>query len=205
MKKIILAIVAATFMINMSSAQEQAMDLREKLTLGVKAGVNLANVYDMKGQNFNNTAKFGLAAGAFISIPFGKYVGIQPEVLYSQKGFKATGMLGGELTRTTNYLDVPLYIALKPSPVITLLAGPQYSYLLKGKYDYKSNLISGEFANDNVRKNMFGLAGGIDFNLDNLVISGRAGWDLKENNKNGTTTTPRYKNVWFQATFGFRF
>lgn len=204
MKKIILAIIVATFMLQMGSAQEEPKDLRDKITFGVKAGVNLANVYDRKGQDFNTDAKFGLATGAFLSIPFNTYVGIQPEVLYSQKGFKSTGTLGN-FTRTTNYLDVPLFLAVKPSSTITLLAGPQYSYLLKGKYDFKSNLISGGFENDNVRKNTFCLAGGVDLNLDNIVISGRAGWDLKENNKNGTTTTPRYKNVWLQATFGFRF
>ncbi|HAH25307.1 MAG TPA: PorT family protein [Prolixibacteraceae bacterium] len=204
MKKIILAIVAATFMLQMSSAQEEPMDLRDKVTFGVKAGVNLANVYDRKGQDFNNDAKFGLATGAFLSIPFSTYVGVQPEVLYSQKGFKSTGLLG-DFTRTTNWLDVPMYLAVKPSPTITLLAGPQYSYLLKGKYDFKSALGSGGFNNDDPRKSMWCVAGGVDLNLDNIVISGRAGWDLQENNKNGTTTTPRYKNVWIQATFGFRF
>ena len=204
MKKIILAIVAATFMVNMISAQDKSMDLREKLTFGVKAGVNLSNVYDRKGQDFKTDGKFGLATGAFLAIPFGKYVGIQPEVLYSQKGFKTTGILGN-FTRTTNYLDVPIFIALKPSPFITLLAGPQYSYLLKGKYDYKSSLLSSQFTNDNARKSIWGLVAGIDLNLANIVIGGRAGWDLNENNKNGTTTTPRYKNVLLQATFGFRF
>ncbi|HEY3370892.1 MAG TPA: porin family protein [Prolixibacteraceae bacterium] len=204
MKKIILAIVAATFMVSVGSAQEEPMDLREKLTFGIKAGVNLSNVYDRQGQEMNNDAKFGLATGAFVAIPFSKIVGIQPEALYSQKGFKNTGVLG-EFTRTTNWLDVPLFLAIKPSPTITLLAGPQYSFLLKGKYDFKSDLLSGSYNNDDVRKDVIGLTGGVDFNLDNIVLSGRAGWDLKENNKNGTTTTPRYKNVWIQATFGFRF
>ena len=176
----------------------------DQVTFGVKAGVNLSNVYDTKGQEFDNEAKFGLATGAFLAIPFGEYVGIQPEVLYSQKGFKATGTLG-EFTRTTNWLDVPVYLAIKPSPIITLLAGPQYSYLLEGKYDFNSPLGSGGFDNDDPRKSMWSVAGGIDLNLDNVVIGGRAGWDLQENNKNGTTTTPRYKNVWLQATFGFRF
>lgn len=203
MKKIILAIVTAVFMINMSSGQEDPKDFREKLTFGVKAGANLANVYDQKGQKFNNDAKFGLAAGAFVAIPFGQMLGLQPEVLYSQKGFKSTGVLG-EFTRTTNWIDVPVYIAVKPSPVITLLAGPQYSYLLNGKYDYKTSIVSGGFKDDDVRKNIFSLTAGIDFNLDNIVISGRAGFDLKENNKNGTNTTPRYKNAWIQATLGFR-
>jgi len=208
MKKIILAIVAATFMVNMSSAQEDPIDLRENLTFGVKVGANLSNVYDTKGQDFNADGKLGLATGVFVGIPISKYLGIQPELLYSQKGFKAKGNVLGsayEFTRTTNYLDIPVFVAVKPSPMITILAGPQYSYLLKGKYDFKNQLISGGFDNNDTRKSNFCLVGGLDINLKNLVIGGRAGWDLNETDKNGTTTTPRYKNVWLQATIGFRY
>lgn len=208
MKKIILTIVASTFMINIVSAQDSSMDSRENLTLGIKVGANLSNVYDTKGQDFNADGKFGLATGIFVGIPISKYLGLQPELLYSQKGFKATGNVLGssyKFTRTTNYLDIPIFLAVKPTPMITILAGPQYSYLLKGKYDFKNQLITGGFDNNEPRKNNFCLVGGLDINLNNLVIGGRAGLDLNETDKNGTTTTPRYKNVWFQATLGFRY
>jgi hypothetical protein len=62
-----------------------------------------------------------------------------------------------------------------------------------------------EFQNDNVRKNTLCFTGGADINLNHFVIGARVGWDLMNNNGNGTTTTPRYKNVWYQATVGFRF
>ena len=212
MKKIILAIVAATFMVNISSAQKEQMDLRENLIFGIKVGANLSNIYDSKRQDFNADSKLGLATGVFVGIPLGKYLGIQPELLYSQKGFKAKGSVLGsayEFKRNTSYLDVPLLIAFKPSSMLTILAGPQYSFLLKEKNDFKNKLLSTglqkEFDNENLRKNTLCLTGGLDININNLVISGRAGWDLKDNNKNGTSTTPRYKNVWLQATIGFRF
>ena len=212
MKKIILAIVAATFMVNISSAQKEQMDLRENLIFGIKVGANLSNIYDSKSQDFNADSKLGLATGVFVGIPLGKYLGIQPELLYSQKGFKAKGSVLGsayEFNRNTSYLDVPLLIAFKPSSMLTILAGPQYSFLLKEKNDFKNKLLSTglqkEFDNENLRKNTLCLTGGLDININNLVISGRAGWDLKDNNKNGTSTTPRYKNVWLQATIGFRF
>lgn len=212
MKKIILAIVAATFIVNVGSAQMNSMDLREELTFGVKAGVNLANVYDSEGEEFDNEAKLGLAAGAFVSIPLSTYLGIQPEVLFSQKGFKATGSVLGsdyEFKRTTNWLDIPLLLAVKPSPALTILAGPQYSFLLKEEYDFENDLISGEvgqeFDDEDLRENTLCLTGGVDLNLENLVIGGRVGFDLQDNNKDGSDTTPRYKNVWLQATVGFRF
>lgn len=212
MKRVILIFAAVAFMINIGNAQENMTDLREKLTFGVKVGTNLSNVYDSKDEKFKADAKFGLATGVFVAIPIGKYLGIQPEVLFSQKGFKATGTLLGSdysMTRTTDYIDVPLLIAFKPIGRLTLLAGPQYSYLLKQKDVFENSAATieqqKEFNNDNIRKNMLCFTGGFDVNLNNLVIGARAGWDLKENNGDGTSTTPRYKNVWYQATIGYRF
>lgn len=210
MKKIILIIGVVTTMANFSSAQET--DLRERLIFGLKAGVNYSNVYDTQGEEFQADPKLGLAAGAFLAIPIGKYLGIQPEVLYSQKGFRATGrILGGnyEFTRTTSFIDVPLLVSFKPSEFLTILAGPQYSYLIK-QSDVFANastsiLQEQEFENDNIRKNILCLTGGVDLTLKHIVLGARVGWDIQNNNGDGTSTTPRYKNVWYQATVGYRF
>ncbi len=212
MKKTILLIVAVASIVNRISAQEIIItDLRDKLMVGLKIGANYSNVYDSQGEEFNTDAKFGLAAGAFLAIPIGKYLGIHPEVLFSQKGFQATGKIIGntyDLTRTLGYIDVPLLFAFKPSQFLTLLAGPQYSYLVNQKDEFANSSTSfqmeQEFENDNVRKNTFCFLGGIDFNIKHVVISARAGWDIQKNNGDGTSTTPRYKNAWYQATIGFR-
>jgi len=209
MKKIILVIVAFTFLANIINAQDNNTDLRDKLQFGLKAGINFSNVYDAKDQEFNADFKVGFAAGAFLTIPIGKYIGLQPEILFSQKGYKATGTfltIPYEFTHTTNYIDVPLLFALKPSTIITLLAGPQYSFLVKQKDVFSSGGFTDsqvkEFQND---KSVFCFLGGIDINLDQFVLGLRAGWDLQNNNGDGTSTNPRYKNVWYQATIGFRF
>ncbi|MBK7668244.1 MAG: PorT family protein [Sphingobacteriaceae bacterium] len=211
MKKLILTIAAVTTLIAVSKAQDNETDFREKFTFGLKAGLNYSNVYDSQGEEFRADPKFGLAAGIFVAIPIGKYFGIQPEALISQKGFSATGRILGntyKFTRTTTYLDVPLFFALKPSEFITILAGPQYSYLLK-QSDVFANASTSieqetEFVNDNIRKNIFGLAVGVDINLKHIVLGARAGWDVTNNNGDGTSTTPRYKNAWYQATIGYR-
>ena len=96
--------------------------------------VNYAKVYDAKGDDFIAEPKWGFAGGAFLSIPIGTYIGIRPEVMFSQKGFKATGNVIGlpyNLTRTTTFIDVPLFLSLKVSEFITVMAGPQFSYLIK--------------------------------------------------------------------------
>jgi len=212
MKKLILLVITVTVMANIGNAQVMRADYRDKLQFGLKAGANYSNVYDAKGQEFRANGKFGFVAGAFVAIPIVRYIGFQPELLFSQKGFKATGIILGstyDFTRTTNYIDVPLLISLKPSRYFSILAGPQYSYLIKQK-DVFANAASTieqeqEFENDNIRKNTFCFLGGFDINYNQLVIGARVGWDILNNNGNGTSTTPRYKNVWYQATLGFRF
>ncbi len=213
MKKLFLILTSVTAMsVTNSIAQDNTTDFRDKLSFGLKAGINYSNVYDSKGEDFKASPKVGAATGAFLAIPFGKYFGLQPEVLISQKGFKATGsILGGayKFTRTTTYIDLPLFFAFKPSEFITVMAGPQYSYLIH-QSDVFANATTSiaqetEFQHDNIRKNTLCVVGGVDVTMKHIILSARAGWDFQNNNGDGTSTTPRYKNVWYQATVGYRF
>lgn len=188
------------------------VDHRDHLLFGVKLGLNYSNVYDAQGDNFVADAKFGVALGGFVSIPIGSFIGVQPELLYSQKGYKSSGTFLGtsySMTRTTDFLDIPIYFVVKPVENIFLLFGPQYSYLLKRTDDFTGGSLTASdiqtYTNDNLRKNIFGLAGGLDINIDHLIIGLRAAWDTTSNNGDGTSSTPRYKNMWYQATLGFRF
>lgn len=209
-KAVFIFVIAATLVVSRSNAQSDWS--ADGFHAGIKVGANYSNVYDSKGEAFNADAKFGFVGGAFFAIPIGKFLGIQPEILFSQKGFEATGVLLGnryEFTRTTSYIDVPLFLAIKPSRFLTILGGPQYSYLLKEKNNFNTGAVNlnqeREFTNDNLRKNTLSFIGGVDVNLMQLVLGLRAGWDLQDNNGDGTSTTPRYKNAWYQATVGFRF
>jgi len=208
MKRIILIIAAVALLANIGKAQ----DLRGKFHLGPKIGMNISNVYDTEGEEFKASHKFGWAAGVFLSLPIGPIFGIQPEMLFSQKGFKASGSILGNaytFTRTLDYFDIPILIAYKPTERLSLMAGPQYSYLLKKKDVFRSSDLTleqvEEFKNDNIRKHTLCFLGGFDINFTLITVGARIGWDLMQNNGDGTSSTIRYKNVWYQATFGYRF
>jgi hypothetical protein len=208
-------ILAATTLITITGAviaQSGETDNRENFRFGVKAGLNYSNVYDSRTEDFRADPKIGFAGGAFICIPLGKYVGLQPEVLLSQKGFKGEGSLFGSqysFSRTTTYIDIPLQLSLKPSEFVTIIAGPQYSYLIKQKDVFTSAIINTsqeeEFRNENIRKNIFGFVAGLDVNIMQITVGARLGWDISNNLGDGTSTTPRYKNNWLQATIGYSF
>lgn len=181
-----------------------------QFSLGVKAGANLSNVWDGEGEDFVADSKLGAVGGVFFAVPIGKYLGVQPEILFSQKGFKGGGNLLGfpyTFTRTTSYLDVPILLQLKPIEGFSFVVGPQFSYLLKEKnvYTFGSNSSEQEdaFANEDLRNNILGFIVGAELTVSSIAISARAGWDFQTNNKNSVSTTPRYKNQLLQLTVGY--
>ena len=210
MKKITTLLIASCSVFGMNANAQE--DVREDLKFGIRAGANYSNVWDENDNDFEANGKVGFAGGAFLHVPIGKYLGVQPEVLFSQKGFQGSGVLLGQnysFKRTTNYLEVPLLFTIKPTSFFSIVVGPQYSFLLS----QEDNLTSGpytstqfrEYENDNIRKNTLGALVGFDVNINHFVVSPRAGWDFQTNHGDGSSSTPRYKNQWLQLTLGYRF
>jgi Outer membrane protein beta-barrel domain len=212
MKKLLILIASFSLISSALFGQELYNDYQNKVMVGLRIGGNYSNVYNATGEKFVANGKYGSAVGLFVAIPLSEMIGLQPEIMYSQKGFKATGVLltiPYSFTRNTEYIDVPLLLSIKPNTFITILAGPQLSFLTK-KTDVFT--VSGgsvlqeiTFKNEKLRKNTLGATGGLDINFNHVVISGRVAFDLQNNNADGTTTTPKYRNMVYQATFGFRF
>ena len=203
MKKTFLPLLLMLFTIS-AVAQD-----RDNPYFGLKAGLNYANVYDEKGGDFEADPKLGFAGGAFIGLPLGDILGIQPEVLFSQKGYQGSGSTLGssfEYKRTLNYLDIPIQLQIKPVKGLTFVLGPQYAFLLSRKDDFESSTFSSsqkeEFENQNIRKNTLGFVMGADISSDKIVFSTRIGWDVQNNDGDGTSSNPRYKNQWLQFSLG---
>lgn len=211
MKKYLIICLSLLVSGTMLKAQFPNTDMRDAPTLGFKAGINVSNIWDSEGEDFEADPKVGFAGGLALSIPIGTYLGFQPEVLFSQKGYQGSGTLFGtsySFVRTTSYIDVPLQLQFKPASFVSILVGPQYSYLVHQKNAFEvgeaSFVQQEEIENENIRKNIFGIVAGADFNMSHFMISPRLGWDLMNNNGDGSTTTPRYKNRWVQLTLGVR-
>lgn len=181
------------------------MDAREELKVGIKAGINYSNVYSESGDDYVADGKVGFAGGVFVSIPLNQLIGIQPELLYSQKGFKTEGtFFDGKVT--SNHLDLPVHLQIKPTENISLLVGPQLSYLLSTKYEINGlSLVDEEDLEDENNRATFGISAGVDFTVQNFLISARGSWDLSKFNKDNSTSDINYKNQLFQITLGYRF
>jgi hypothetical protein len=213
MKKLILFIAAALLASSRSYAQADlsSKDAKSKVIVGFKGGINRSNVFDEAGGDFVANAKPGFAGGVFMAVPFGGLLGFQPELLISQKGFQGSGTIKNEnylITRTTTHLDIPLQLQVKPFHFFSVVGGVMYSYLLnqKDRITFGNNYEEQkqEFDNVNIRRNTFGSVIGFDVNVAHFVFSGRSCWDMISNHGDGTSSTPRYKNMWLQGTIGYR-
>lgn len=209
MKQLTLAatLIALTF----STTLKAQDDSRENFHFGIKGGLNFASLIQDDYPDYDVDHKMGYVAGAYMAIPLGKFIGLQPEVLVSQKGFESTGRVllnNYTFRRTTTWLDIPLLVQIKPTEHIALVGGIQYSYLLKKKDEVSGSdvIVTDDvrYENQDITKNILGAVVGLDINLNHFMIFGRYNIDLRKNNGDGTSTVPEYKNQVFQVGVGLR-
>lgn len=146
MKKLFLAVTILLASISVTEAQSG---------FGIRGGGNLSNLSgDLKNEDrYEN--KVGFHAGVFLNFPVADgFFSVQPELIYSQKGFKNsevefTDLLGNDYRRegkvNYNYLDLPVLARISAGPLY-FEGGPQASYLLnvnnQTKEYYNGNLRS---------------------------------------------------------------
>ena len=101
MKRILLA-VGVLFIMGIAAApQAQAS------TTGVKLGLNVASVWD-SGAGDSLSPRLGLNAGIFTQYDFMEFVGIQTELLYTQKGFSVDGL--PDTYTKMDYVEIPIMV-----------------------------------------------------------------------------------------------
>ncbi|WP_071837785.1 porin family protein [Hymenobacter norwichensis] len=211
----ILATVAAAFALA-SAAHAQG------IRLGVKAGANLSNLSGDLTEEDRFENKLGFHGGVMLNVGLAGdgFLSLQPEVLFSQKGFKYANneftILGNrykyEGDRTYNYIDVPVLLKINTGGFF-VEAGPQYSYLLKVKDDSKFS-VNGNTASqgsntqnlDNVNRNEIGYAAGLGFQSDSGLLLGiRYNGSFTDFGKDGYSDNDvrNARNSVFQASVGF--
>lgn len=115
-----------------------AQDRKNKSTAGIKGGYNLSSV------SFDGTSEtsklHGFHVGIYGESYIGKYLSIQPEILYSQQGYKIVDD-SGTYTQKLDYINVPLMLKLYPVKSFFLEAGPQIGFSISHKETFDSGFI----------------------------------------------------------------
>ncbi|WP_324673110.1 porin family protein [Hymenobacter sp. GOD-10R] len=216
MKKAFLAVVALLLITSASAIESRAQGVR----VGIKAGANLSNLSgDLQDEDrFQN--KTGFVGGLMLNVPLlaDNFLSLQPELLYSQKGFKndgsyLKGLYSYKGKATYNYLDLPVLAKIKAGPIF-VEAGPQFSYLINRKDETRRYLngqqldySSAERDLSNVNRFEVGYAAGIGVQVVGVILDVRYNGSFTDFTKNGYQGNDlrNARNSVFQASVGFLF
>lgn len=220
MKKIIalyLLLLALAVAAAPSTAQSKKKKSEKPLIgLGLKGGLNFANVTKAKSINASN--KTGFVVGAFLAPPSKSIISSRTELLFSRQGYD---FKSGTNTGSVNlsYLILPQLMGINITKYVQLQIGAQMAYLLNAKADSTAPSTG----NPQVDKIMdlynrfdYGAAGGIEiYPIKNLLIGARLnisfGKMYKEPSETQQGAPPNFfpsvdaKNNVLQLFLGFRF
>ncbi|MBN2482425.1 MAG: PorT family protein [Bacteroidales bacterium] len=113
---------------------------------GIKAGANFA---DQAVKDISTETITSFHGGAYLNLNFSESVGITPEVLFSANGSKWE-----DVKVNTDYITIPVMLRVKPVSLISLEAGPQFSFLTRAETEDIGDI------KDQLKNNDFGLAFG---------------------------------------------
>jgi hypothetical protein len=165
--------------------------LQAQTTLGVKGGINVADVSTdvAEFELLGTSSKTGFVGGAYANLGLGGLFAIQPELLYSQKGFKAEET-GVEAQFKVNYFEIPVLLKAQfPMEMIrpAIYAGPVVSFettcklgLAEGEVSADFDCDSEEAGVDERKKTEFGavFGGNLDLFLGSIVLTLDARYQL---------------------------
>ena len=142
MKKIILSLALLAGFASAANAQTG-------VKYGISGGANLGNLTGTDSKNFGY--KFGFSAGVVANFGVSDMFSVQPEVLYSQKGFNtsdvkfsttATGtQTQATVKQTLHYIDIPILLKINTGDAgkgLFFELGPQLS-LLAGSHTFSDD------------------------------------------------------------------
>jgi Outer membrane protein beta-barrel domain len=100
--------------------------------IGIKAGVNFANVSNVS--DFNSSGQTGFVGGLYLAPPSTSILSSRTEILFSRQGYNyASNTNTG--TVNLNYIILPQLMGINITKLVQLQIGAQMAYLLNASVD----------------------------------------------------------------------
>lgn len=151
---------------------------------GLKAGITVTNAYDVaEGWDDALDWRTGLTAGIFVNHAINENLSIQPELLYTQKGFGSTLLDEGDwfesdVILSLDYFELPVLAKYSFSPGKRLrpmiYAGPGFAYCFGSDLELTAWILSGtvDFSSVTHTTDFLGIVGtGFDYVMDKGTIT----------------------------------
>lgn len=125
----------------------QQIKTESRVKWGLKAGMNSSKI--IINEETIGKSRTGIYLGAFANIRIGRVFSIQPEVFYSQTGYKGYIIDGEFLTQSgklfiraeskaqLDYISIPIIFQFNITPSFYLEVGPQLNFLVNNKMQNK--------------------------------------------------------------------
>ncbi|HLI92395.1 MAG TPA: outer membrane beta-barrel protein, partial [Puia sp.] len=123
----------ATLLLTLTAAHSYA---QKSMEWGLKAG---GNYFKVGGRSFDNTYNISFSGGAYADLNYTSKFSLQPELLFNQvlcktsQGFTQIYSnlqpVGFQLV-SLDYIALPVLLEYRPVPLVSVIIGPQYSYLI---------------------------------------------------------------------------
>lgn len=186
--------------------QRQADDFY-RARVGIEAGLSVANTVDSYDESYSTDNILAFHAGVTATIPIAYPFSFQPEVLFSQKGFKAYTD-NGSFTQRNNYIDIPMLANFRLVRGFNFLIGPQLNIpvsttnTFNNGFDVASETYYTDYTNKSYVAGVVGFAIGLNSNVD---LHARYVIDLSSNTQNDLSPIPNYRNQVWQFGIGINF
>jgi len=172
----------------------------QSVEIGLKGG---GNFYKIGGRSFDNKTYPSFTAGAYAELNFTPQWSLQPELSWSetisQTGDQFNQIYGGIQSKLySNYVSLPVMVAFKPVPELSILLGPQVGYLVTQTTGVlPSNLRD----KDVFSKVDVGIVFGGQLNLGRVKVGAR--YYVGLNDVNGINSTDDWRVHGFQFYLGY--
>ncbi len=178
------------------------------ISIGVKGGLNFANVAD--ASDINNSSKTGYMLGGYIGPKKRNGFGFRSEIILSRQGYNyKTNTNTGNVN--LDYLLLPQLFTLNFTKLVQLHAGGQVAILLNSNVDSTGGNNNGSLL-EYFNRFDYGIVGGAEISpLLGFFIGARLNISLSAANKNASANWPDFipkvdaKNNVVQVYTGWRF
>jgi hypothetical protein len=166
--------------------------IAQNVNFGLKTGFNISN---FTGGDAARNNLLGFHVGGFAEIKLNEKFSLQPELLYSTQGSEANDLVEVKV----DYLAIPLMVKYYLSENFSIDAGPQASFLLNDKAEFKDTSIP--IVDTDAASFDFGLNVGVGYNFSShLFAQARYNYGITTVGDN-----PDIRNSVFQMSLGYKF
>ncbi len=166
----------------------------QNFVIGIKGGANMGKI---DGKTFKDEFKMGYQVGAFATIPLGKRVGLQPEVVFNQINVDTSSQFSDIYNDFSNNVKgiqlkellIPLMLNVNLNKYLALQVGPQFSVIL----DQDKNILQN--GKDAFKSGNFAVAAGLQAAFSKFRVYGRFAGGVTNLDNVGNNDSWKVQNI----------